>query len=425
MSNTITKTQEDTEHNGMRSSSRMDSSERSLEDVEMNQPLVSKSSSSSPLSAALDGRNSKGIFQNFYDESNKNGKVLSACAFYSFCSVSMVLTNKSLASRCVCVCVYVCMSVQYVCEMQLVLIPCLHIYEYVVQFSDICICKYSYNYLIEGDLNILLVVIQAIVAVIAVEGCKCLKWVEYPNFSFQTAREWAPVNIFFCLMLFTGMTSLQHNSVPMVTIFKNITNIITTIGDYYFFGSSSEALVIVAFGIMLGGAILAAWNDISVSPKGLVWMILNCFSCSGYVLYMKFATKTVKLSKFGMVFYNNLLCIFFLLPAAMAMGQVQIFAQTKAIHTTDYMSKNFFAGLVGFLLNFASLNCVSLTGPTTYAIIGSLNKVPIAILGYFIFDSTISNDTWFFISVSMAGGFLFSYSKLQTANSRRETSRKF
>jgi GDP-mannose transporter len=211
----------------------------------------------------------------------------------------------------------------------------------------------------------------------------------------------------------------------MVTIFKNITNIITTIGDYYFFGSSSEALVIVAFGIMLGGAILAAWNDISVSLTGLVWMILNCFSCSGYVLYMKFATKTVKLSKFGMVFYNNLLCIFFLLPAAMAMGQFEIFAQTRAIHTTDYMSKNFFAGLVGFLLNFASLNCVSLTGPTTYAIIGSLNKVPIAILGYFIFDSTISKDTWFFISVSMAGGFLYSYSKLQTANSRREASRKF
>jgi hypothetical protein len=29
----------------------------------------------------------------------KNAKVLSACSFYSFCSVSMVLVNKSLASR--------------------------------------------------------------------------------------------------------------------------------------------------------------------------------------------------------------------------------------------------------------------------------------------------------------------------------------
>ena len=278
--------------------------------------------------------------------------------------------------------------------------------------------------MIDGDLNVLLVVFQAIVAVIAVQVCKLLKWVEYPSFSMETARQWAPVNIFFCLMLFSGMTSLQYNSVPMVTIFKNITNIITTFGDYYFFGSSSETLVIVAFGIMLSGAIAAAWNDISLSFVGLFWMIINCFSCSGYVLYMKHATKSVKLSKFGMVFYNNLLCIFFLWPAAMARGEVQLFLETHAIHTPDYLYKNLFAGLVGFLLNFASLTCVSLTGPTTYAIIGSVNKVPIAILGYFIFESTITKDTWFFISVSMAGGFLYSYAKLRTASEKRGISGK-
>eukprot|EP00980_Cylindrotheca_fusiformis_P013458 scaffold3437_cov113-Cylindrotheca_fusiformis.AAC.25 len=347
----------------------------------MNQPLLKKAASNGDDVSSPTLENKKGIFQSCYEESAKNGKILSACGFYSFCSVSMVLVNKSLAS--------------------------------------------SYKDVIAGDLNILLVVFQAIVAVVAVELCKCLKWVEYPNFSLRTAREWAPVNIFFCLMLFTGMASLQHNSVPMVTIFKNITNIITTIGDYYCFGSTSETLVIVAFGIMLGGAVMAAWNDISVSATGLFWMMLNCFSCSGYVLYMKFATKTVKLSKFGMVFYNNLLCIFFLLPAAYAMGEVQLFLQTEAIHTPDYLQKNAFAGLVGFLLNFASLHCVSLTGPTTYAIIGSINKVPIAILGYFLFDNKISNETWFFISISMAGGFLYSYAKLQTAHSKKETSRKF
>jgi GDP-mannose transporter len=225
-------------------------------------------------------------------------------------------------------------------------------------------------------------------------------------------------------MLFTGMASLQHNSVPMVTIFKNITNILTTIGDLYFFGSTAEPLVWIAFGIMLTGAVAAAWNDISVSFTGLFWMILNCFSCAGYVLYMKYATKNVKLSKFGMVFYNNLLCFFFLLPVASTMGQITIFWNTPEIHTLDYYAKNFFAGFVGFLLNFASLTCVSLTGPTTYAIIGSLNKIPIAILGYFIFDSAISKDTWFFISVSMAGGFLYSYAKLMTATKNRESSSK-
>jgi GDP-mannose transporter len=281
---------------------------------------------------------------------------------------------------------------------------------------------FSYNHLIDGDLNILLVVAQAAVAVICVDVCRRMSWIEaIPPFSFQTAKAWAPVNLCFCAMLFTGMASLQFNSVPMVTIFKNVTNISTTIGDYVWFGNKSEPLVIVAFGIMLGGAVAAAWKDIYITWQGLFWMALNCLSTSGYVLYMKYATKSINLTKFGMVFYNNVLCVFFLVPAALYMGQFKLFLETEAIHTVDYYLKNMFAGLVGFFLNFAALQCVAVTGPTTYAIVGSLNKVPVSILGYLLFDNLISRDTWFFIAVSMTGGFLYSYAKLTSSGSRSTT----
>jgi GDP-mannose transporter len=272
--------------------------------------------------------------------------------------------------------------------------------------------------LTNGDLNVLLVVVQAVVAIVCVEICKYFKWVEYPDFNLRTARLWAPVNILFCLMLFTGMASLQYNSVPMVTVFKNVTNVITTAGDAYFFGELPENLVMLAFLVMLSGAVAAAWNDVQISTQGLFWMAGNCFSTAGYVLYLKFATKNVKLSKFGMVFYNNVLCCFFLLPAAISMGQVTMFLQTDAIHTLDYAFKNVFAGFVGFFLNFASLTCVAATGPTTYAIVGSLNKVPVAFLGYFLFDNDINKETWFFIGISMMGGFLFSYAKIQSGRNK-------
>merc|ERR1712157_217666 len=156
----------------------------------------------------------------------------------------------------------------------------------------------------------------------------------------------------------------------------------------------------------------AAWNDIYVTYIGLLWMVANCFSTAGYVLYLKFATKTVKLSKFGMVFYNNVLCTLFLLPVASAMGEVRIFLGSPTIYTFDYFSKNFLAGFVGFFLNFASLNCVQNTGPTTYAIVGSLNKIPITLFGWLLFSYDITPQTWFFIIISMMGGFLFSAAKI-------------
>jgi GDP-mannose transporter len=271
----------------------------------------------------------------------------------------------------------------------------------------------SYNHLIHGDLNILLVVFQAVVAVMCVETCKHVGWIEpYPKLTMDMTVSWAPVNIFFCAMLFTGMASLQTNSVPMVTVFKNITNVLTTAGDYIFFDSKPDLIVIAAFGVMLFGAVAAARNDISISGTGLFWMGANCVATSGYVLYMKFATKTVKLSTFGMVHVNNVLCVAFFLPIAMMRGEVATYLETDAIHTADYFFKNIFAGFVGFFLNFASLSCVQATGPTTYAIVGSLNKVPVAFLGYILFDSVISFDTWCYIAVSMCGGFLYSYAQI-------------
>jgi len=337
---------------------------------------MSSSNDKDVESAALIDSKNDAIDSSPPDDKKKggSGKALSSCALYGFCSVSMVLVNKSLAS--------------------------------------------SYNQHIDGDLNFLLVVFQAIIAIIAVEFCKKMQWVEYPSFNTDTALKWAPVNLFFCAMLFTGMTSLQHNSVPMVTVFKNITNIGVAVGDYYFFGTPAELMVVVAFGVMLGGALLAAKNDAHMTFLGVFWMITNCMATAGYILYMKFATKNVKLSKFGMVFYNNVLCAFFLFPVTLINGEMSTFLKTGAIHTFDYMAKNSFAGFVGFFLNFASLNCVANTGATTYAIVGSMNKIPIAILGWFLFDNVISPQTWFFISVSMSGGFFYSYAKL-TAGKRK------
>jgi len=237
-------------------------------------------------------------------------------------------------------------------------------------------------------------------------------------------KAWAPVNIFFCLMLFTGMAALQTNSVPMVTVFKNVANICTATGDYFFYGNKSEGLAIAAFGVMLGGAAFAASNDVTITFTGLFWMVANCVSTSGYVLYMKHATQTIQMNKFGMVFVNNVLCIFFLLPVATISGEVAIFMRSPDIHSVDYFFKNAFAGFVGFFLNFASLNCVAAAGPTTYAIVGSLNKVPVAFLGYFFFRTPMTSETAFFIAVSLCGGFLYSYAKILSSQQRAATNQE-
>ena len=61
--------------------------------------------------------------------------------------------------------------------------------------------------------------------------------------------------------------------------------------------------------VFVVGAVLAGSADLSFSLPGYLWMSVNCFATSSYILLMKRATKTLSLSKFGMVFYNNLLSV--------------------------------------------------------------------------------------------------------------------
>mgnify|MGYP000085437817 CR=1 FL=1 len=80
------------------------------------------------------------------------------------------------------------------------------------------------------------VMYQALVAVICVEFAKAMKWVDYPNFQSDVAKAWLPCNVLFVSMLCTGFLALRFVSVPMVTIFKNMSNLITVTGDYFIFG---------------------------------------------------------------------------------------------------------------------------------------------------------------------------------------------
>ena len=280
--------------------------------------------------------------------------------------------------------------------------------------------------------DISIVIFQNLVAVILVESCRMLGVVEYAKFQPSIALRWLPVNVMFVAMLVTSFMSLKYLSVPMVTIFKNLANVTTATGEWYFFEASQSSLVVVSFVVMIVGAVLAGSADLSFSLPGYLWMSVNCFATSSYILLMKRATKTLSLSKFGMVFYNNLLSVPLLLPVALLKGELaslallaapSVDAQGIAIPATlfdaGFLSINVFAGAVGFFLNLASLWCVSATSGTTYAIVGAMNKIPTTLLGFFIFDTPMTAQGGLYILLSMSGGFIYSFAKISETRQSR------
>jgi UDP-galactose transporter len=114
-------------------------------------------------------------------------------------------------------------------------------------------------------------------------------------------------------MIYTSTKALQFLSIPVYTIFKNLTIILIAYGEVLWFGGSVTGIALFSFGLMVLSSIIAAWADIthalashgsatdeatakiSTLNAGYVWMLINCLCTASYVLGMR---KRIKLTNF-------------------------------------------------------------------------------------------------------------------------------
>ena len=139
-------------------------------------------------------------------------------------------------------------------------------------------------------------------------------FIQYRDFKTEEARKWFPIALLLISMIYTGSKAIQYLSVPVYTIFKNLTIILIAYGEVLWFGGGSVAnITLFSFGLMVLSSIVAAWADISAAissygvdaadtattlstlNSGYIWMLVNCLSSAAYVLGMR---KRIKLTNF-------------------------------------------------------------------------------------------------------------------------------
>ncbi len=117
-----------------------------------------------------------------------------------------------------------------------------------------------------------------------------------------------PISLLLVGMIYTGAKALQFLSVPVYTIFKNLTIIVIAYGEVLWFGGSVTPMTLLSFGIMVLSSVIAAWADIQAAIDGIghdgdtstalstlnagyAWMGINVFCTASYVLGMRKVIK--------------------------------------------------------------------------------------------------------------------------------------
>ncbi|XP_031400063.1 GDP-mannose transporter GONST2-like isoform X3 [Punica granatum] len=205
----------------------------------------------------------------------------------------------------------------------------------------------------------------------------------------------------------------------MVTILKNVTNIMTAIGEFYIFRKHQNQKVWMALFLMIISAVSGGITDLSFDATGYTWQILNCVLTASYSLTLrrvmdkaKPLTRSGSLSEFSMVLLNNLLSLPF------AIFLIILFGEWDYVMTVDVVKLPMFwifataSGFLGLAISFTSMWFLHQTGPTTYSLVGSLNKIPISIAGIIVFKVPLSLPNSFSILFGLFAGIFFAMAKM-------------
>ncbi|PNX75210.1 GDP-mannose transporter gonst2-like protein, partial [Trifolium pratense] len=145
-----------------------------------------------------------------------------------------------------------------------------------IMLNKIVLSSYDFNAGIslmfyQNFISTLVVVLLALCGRISVEK---LNW--------KLVRVWLPVNVIFIAMLVSGMYSLKYINIAMVTILKNVTNILTAVGELYLFRKRQSSKVWTAMFVMIISAVSGGFTDLSFDAVGYAWQIMNCVLTASY-----------------------------------------------------------------------------------------------------------------------------------------------
>ncbi|CAN6686528.1 unnamed protein product [Malus baccata var. baccata] len=274
----------------------------------------------------------------------------------------------------------------------------------------------SYNF----DAGISLMLYQNLVSVIIVSVLTFTGIISTEPLTWRLVKVWLPVNVIFVGMLITSMFSLKYINVAMVTVLKNVTNVITAVGEMYLFQKHHDSRVWAALFLMIISAISGGVTDLSFHAVGYTWQFLNCILTASYSLTLrrvmdtaKLVTKSGKLNEFSMVLLNNTLSLPLGILLIFVFNEVDYLFTTPLLRSPTFWLVMTLSGFLGLAISFTSMWFLHQTGATTYSLVGSLNKIPLSVAGILLFKVPTSLENSASIFFGLLAGVFFARAKMR------------
>ena len=167
--------------------------------------------------------------------------------------------------------------------------------------------------------------------------------------------------------------------------------------------------------LMCASAVCGSITDLAFDLEGYLWQLVNCLFTASYSLYLRgvmdrvvsLTVNKTRLDEFSMVFYNNVLSLPLIGMLMWWYGELDTVMYDPALRNPMFIMAACSSALVAFGISFASLWFLSTTTATSYSLVGSLNKIPVALIGLVAFDVPWNLENLASILVGLIAGIVF------------------
>ncbi|XP_058797041.1 UDP-sugar transporter UST74c-like isoform X1 [Phymastichus coffea] len=251
---------------------------------------------------------------------------------------------------------------------------------------------------------------QMLATIIVLFIAKAFGYIKYPDLERSTFKKiWPLPLIYICNMIF-GLGGTKQISLPMFTVLRRFSILMTMIGEYYILGVKARTTIQLSVYTMILGALIAASNDLAFNMEGYIFILLNDFFTAANVVYMKKKLDSKELGKYGIMYYNSL---FMVIPAVLLVWWTDdIDKAIKFPHWTNalFLIQFVMSCFMGFVLSYSVILCTYYNSALTTTIIGCLKNISVTYLGMIIGGDYIFSWVNFIgLNLSVLGSLIYTW----------------
>lgn len=258
---------------------------------------------------------------------------------------------------------------------------------------------------------------QLIASIVVLYSGKKLKIVSVPAYSNDLVKKIFPLPLIYLGNMIFGLGGTQALSLPMFAALRRFSVLMTMCLELYVLKVRPSTAVQLSVYSMIGGALLAASDDLSFNLEGYTFIMITNMLTAANGVFVKKKLSGSDLGTYGLMFYNSVVMLVPAVFVTWVVGDLHNAIEYDQWSDPVFVFQFILSCIMGFVLNYSTVLCTQHNSALTTTIVGCLKNVSITYIGMFIGgDYIFSWLNCIGINISVIGSLVYTYVTFRKKN---------